>query len=58
MSFDSGIKVEEIGSLIVEIYEVIEESSKDVWDGIESMICTKRDLEVQMSKGALFVDCD
>ena len=30
MSFDSGIKVEEIDSLIVEIYKVIEESSKDV----------------------------
>jgi len=30
ISFNSGIKVEEIGSLIVEIYEVIEESSKDV----------------------------
>ena len=58
ISFDSGIKVEEIDSLIVEIYKVIEESSKDVWDRIESMICTKRDLEVQMSKGALFVDCD
>jgi len=30
MSFDGGIKVEEIGSFIVEIYEVIEESSKDI----------------------------
>ena len=30
MSFDSSIKVEEIDSLIVEIHEVIKESSKDV----------------------------